>query len=106
MFHFVLSYSNICFSAVAATRNGENGPIIAPGAEAVGQAQILTELSKPFQLEGLFGAADAGAFGGRGTDGDIPMGEEDGEDEVFWDAVETPEAMEDDGYAVICVSQF
>jgi nuclear GTP-binding protein len=28
----------------------------------VGQAQILTELGKPFELEGLFGAADSRAF--------------------------------------------
>lgn len=42
-------------------------PVVAPGAETVGQAQILTELGKPFELAGLFGAADAGAFG----DGDV-----------------------------------
>jgi nuclear GTP-binding protein len=30
----------------------------------VGQAQILNELGKPFELAGLFGTADAGAFGG------------------------------------------
>jgi nuclear GTP-binding protein len=30
----------------------------------VGQAQILKELSKPFELAGLFDRADAGAFGG------------------------------------------
>jgi nuclear GTP-binding protein len=35
----------------------------APGAERVGQAQIVTELGKPFELAGLFGAADSGAFG-------------------------------------------
>ncbi|KIJ67353.1 hypothetical protein HYDPIDRAFT_173921 [Hydnomerulius pinastri MD-312] len=39
------------------------GGVIAPGAESVGQAQILTQFSKPFELAGLFGAADAGAFG-------------------------------------------
>lgn len=38
--------------------------MVAPGAETVGQAQILNELGKPFELAGLFGAADAGAFGG------------------------------------------
>jgi nuclear GTP-binding protein len=57
--------------------NGER--IIAPGAENVGQAQILTELAKPFTLEGLFGAADAGAFGGLPSDGqDAIMHEDDG----------------------------
>jgi nuclear GTP-binding protein len=51
--------------------------VIAPGAETVGQAQILNELSKPFELEGLFGAADAGAFGGDG--GDEEMGDAEGD---------------------------
>ena len=36
---------------------------MAPGAENVGQAQIVSEYAKAFSLEGLFGAADAGAFG-------------------------------------------
>jgi nuclear GTP-binding protein len=69
-------------------------PSIAPGAESVGQAQILNAYSKPFELEGLFGAADAGAFG-NGAD-DVAMADEDGD--VFWDAVE---AMDEDG----CVFQ-
>ncbi|KIM44076.1 hypothetical protein M413DRAFT_374567 [Hebeloma cylindrosporum] len=38
-------------STVASTRNDEEGPVIAPGAENVGQAQILTELSKPSSLK-------------------------------------------------------
>lgn len=41
--------------------------IVAPGAETVGQAQVLTEFSKPFELAGLFGAADAGAFASEVT---------------------------------------
>ncbi|KAI0692600.1 P-loop containing nucleoside triphosphate hydrolase protein [Cytidiella melzeri] len=36
---------------------------VAPGAEEVGQARILTELSKPFELGALFQGADEGAFG-------------------------------------------
>lgn len=36
--------------------------IIAPGAESVGQAQIVTGFSKPFALDGLFGDADHSAF--------------------------------------------
>lgn len=51
-------------------------PIIAPGAENVGHAQILNSFSKPFVLDGLFGAADAGAFGGNG---DVIMADEDGD---------------------------
>ena len=35
---------------------------IAPGAETVGQAQILTALGQAFTLEGLFGEADQQAL--------------------------------------------
>jgi nuclear GTP-binding protein len=82
-------------SLVAATRNGDDGPMIAPGAENVGHAQILSEFSQPFTLDGLFGAADAGAFGGRDND-DAVMADEDGD--VFWDAVEGPGEMDEDGW--------
>lgn len=88
--------------AVAATRNGEDGPVIAPGAENVGQAQILSTFSQPFTLEGLFGAVDAGVFGNRDGD-DVPMGADDDGD-VFWDAVEAPEAMEEDGSVFLLLS--
>jgi len=52
-------------SSIPSTIPSTGGGIatVAPGAETVGQAQILTEFSKPFELAGLFGAADAGAFG-------------------------------------------
>ena len=53
----------------------------------VGQAQILKELSKPFELAGLFGGADAGAFGGA----DEEM--VDGQD----GAQEEPDLMDEDG---------
>jgi len=49
-------------STIPGTANGTAAAVVAPGAETVGQAQILAELSKPFELAGLFGAADAGAF--------------------------------------------
>jgi nuclear GTP-binding protein len=61
--------------------------VVAPGAETVGQAQILNELGKPFELAGLFGAADAGAFGG--ADEDMADGE--------GIAQEDPELMDEDG---------
>lgn len=65
--------------SVVQTSSGAQ-PVIAPGAEQVGQAQILTEFAKPFELAGLFGAADAGAFGG----GDVAMdGDGDGEPEAM-----------------------
>ena len=35
---------------------------VAPGAENVGQAQIVTEFAPAFDLGGLFGQADEGAF--------------------------------------------
>ncbi|KIJ94798.1 hypothetical protein K443DRAFT_683483 [Laccaria amethystina LaAM-08-1] len=79
--------------SVVPPNNAGGATVVAPGAEQVGQAQILNTFSKPFTLEGLFGAADAGAFGG--ASGDVPMiADEDGD--IFWDAVEG-EAMEEDG---------
>ncbi|TRM66534.1 P-loop containing nucleoside triphosphate hydrolase protein [Schizophyllum amplum] len=57
---------------------------IAPGAENVGNAQIVTQFAQPFVLDGLFGAADAGAF-----DGDTKM--DDGQD-----AEEMPFTPDDD----------
>lgn len=72
-----------------------DGPTIVPGAENVGQAQIVSQFSKPFQLEGLFGAADAGAFGNE--NGEVPMDADDDGD-VFFDAEEGP--MHDDMYVI------
>ncbi|PFH53640.1 hypothetical protein AMATHDRAFT_1276 [Amanita thiersii Skay4041] len=70
---------------------------VAPGAENVGQAQILSEFSKPFTLEGLFGAADAGAFNDRPAD--VQM-DADGDGDAFYDAMEG-DAMEEDGRQMI-----
>lgn len=61
--------------------------MVAPGAETVGQAQILSELGKPFELAGLFGAADVGAFGG--VDEEMVDGEEGAQEE--------PDLMDEDG---------
>ncbi|KAE9401184.1 P-loop containing nucleoside triphosphate hydrolase protein [Gymnopus androsaceus JB14] len=79
-------------STIPAAPGPSSEQVIAPGAENVGQAQILSAFSKPFELEGLFGAADAGAFGSGGGDvdmngADTGAGAEDG-DEMFWDANE------------------
>lgn len=62
----------------------------------MGQAQILTEFSKPFELEGLFGTADAGAFAGRVDLDDQPMGTVDEDGEVFWDAIEDLNSLPDE----------
>jgi nuclear GTP-binding protein len=72
-------------SSIPSTVRSGGDRIIAPGAENVGQAQIVTELSKPFTLDGLFGAADRNAF-------DAKMG--DAEDSGM--VVEQEEHMEDD----------
>lgn len=56
--------------STVATSSGEQ--VIAPGAENVGQARIVTELGKAFEVEGLFGMADQGAFGGAS----VPDGED------------------------------
>ncbi|KAJ3821973.1 P-loop containing nucleoside triphosphate hydrolase protein, partial [Lentinula raphanica] len=79
----------------------QSGQIIAPGAENVGHAQILSSFSEPFRLEGLFGAADAGAFGEQiNGSPDVNMDTEGGndEDEMALDANETfGQRNEDDG---------
>ena len=49
-------------SSIPSTVRSERDRIIAPGAENVGQAQIVPELSKPFALSGLFGVAECDAF--------------------------------------------
>jgi hypothetical protein len=46
-------------------------------------------------LEGLFGDADAGAFGARKDEDCAMLADEDGD--IFWDAVEDPEPMDEDG---------
>ena len=66
---------------------GESGTtVVAPGAETVGQAQILTEFSKPFELAGLFGAADAGAFAPQ----EVMMADDTPEHEAEMVADDTP----------------
>ena len=74
-------------SLIPSTLSGPENQI-APGAENVGQAQILTEFSKPFTLEGLFGAADEGAFGASA--GEEPMAIADTVEEAV-------EGMDEDG---------
>jgi nuclear GTP-binding protein len=71
-------------SSIPSTIRSGGDRVIAPGAENVGQAQIVTELSKPFTLDGLFGDADYSAF-------DTTTG--DAEDSAM--AVEQDEPMED-----------
>ena len=62
----------------------------------MGQVQIVTEFSKPFELEGLFGAADAGAFAGRVDVDDQPMGMVNEDGDIFWDAVDDPVIIPDE----------
>ncbi|KAJ7188338.1 P-loop containing nucleoside triphosphate hydrolase protein [Mycena filopes] len=78
-------------SQIPSTVGSGAATMIAPGAEQVGQAQILSELSAPFSLPGLFGDADAGAFGPDA--GDVGM-EPDEDGDVFEDA------MDEDGFAM------
>ncbi|KAI0764200.1 P-loop containing nucleoside triphosphate hydrolase protein [Trametes elegans] len=75
-------------SLVPSTMPGASDQV-APGAENVGQAQIVTEFAKPFMLDGLFGAADAGAFGGD-TPADAEMADEPETEEAV-------ESMDEDG---------
>ncbi|KAF8210166.1 P-loop containing nucleoside triphosphate hydrolase protein [Mycena galopus ATCC 62051] len=81
-------------SLIPSTVGSGAAATIAPGAEQVGQAQILNTLSAPFSLPGLFDSADAGAFGPGA--GDVAMdADEDGD--VFVDAMDEDEfAMQAD----------
>ncbi|KAG0701473.1 P-loop containing nucleoside triphosphate hydrolase protein [Suillus ampliporus] len=56
------NHQKIPYFSVPPTVHPSSMPSATAGAEAVGQAQILNAFSKPFELAGLFGAADAGAF--------------------------------------------
>ncbi|KAG6903438.1 hypothetical protein C0995_005461 [Termitomyces sp. Mi166 len=76
-------------SVVPTNPTSSAAPVIAPGAENVGQTQIVSSFSKPFELAGLFGAADAGAFSeNMPVDGYV---DEDGD--MFFDAEEGGDAM-------------
>ncbi|KAG6833960.1 hypothetical protein H0H87_007971 [Tephrocybe sp. NHM501043] len=84
-------------SVVPTNPNSSSTPVIAPGAENVGQAQILNTFSKPFELAGLFGAADAGAFGGGSEDNMALDANVDEDGDMFFDAEEGDDtAMVDD----------
>ena len=52
---------------------------ITPGKETISQAQIFTELSKPFELVGLCGATDAGMFALE----EVTMGDNTAEDNTL-----------------------
>ncbi|KAH0587814.1 hypothetical protein H2248_006573 [Termitomyces sp. 'cryptogamus'] len=84
-------------SVVPTNSNSSAAPVIAPGAENVGQAQIVSSFSKPFELAGLFGTADAGAFSdSMPVDGLV---DEDGD--MFFDAEEGGDTMmADDGQTI------
>ncbi|KAG7087550.1 hypothetical protein E1B28_013506 [Marasmius oreades] len=76
---------------------GSYEAIVAPGAENVGQSQIVTSFSKPFELAGLFGAADAKAFDESTGDVDMNLNAEVSDNEMFCDAKETLEqGMDED----------
>ncbi|KAG2069012.1 P-loop containing nucleoside triphosphate hydrolase protein [Suillus decipiens] len=65
------NHQKIPYFSVPPTIHPSSMPSATTGAETVGQAQILNSFSKPFELAGLFGTADAGAF-----NEDAPMQEE------------------------------
>ncbi|KAI0344187.1 P-loop containing nucleoside triphosphate hydrolase protein [Trametopsis cervina] len=77
----------------AMTSTGE----IAPGAEDVGQARILTTLGKAFELGDLFHGADEGAFGEH-PDTEMALDENEGEEpeEVEMETDDAANLMEAD----------
>ncbi|KAG1772037.1 P-loop containing nucleoside triphosphate hydrolase protein [Suillus occidentalis] len=71
------NHQKIPYFSVPPTIHPSSMPSATVGAETVGQAQILNSFSKPFELAGLFGTADAGAFGENAPMQEVAM--EDGE---------------------------
>lgn len=71
------NHQKIPYFSVPPTIHPSSMPSATIGAETVGQAQILNSFSKPFELAGLFGTADAGAFGENTPIQEVPM--DDGE---------------------------
>lgn len=57
---------------------------VAHGAEDVGQARIITELGKPFELGALFQGADEGAFA-DGNDAEMAVEEGNETQEIEMD---------------------
>ncbi|KIL58836.1 hypothetical protein M378DRAFT_291223 [Amanita muscaria Koide BX008] len=61
--HQKIPYDSSIFNTVCRLKTSKSSDTIdAPGAENVGQAQIVSQFSQPLTPEGLFGVADAGAF--------------------------------------------
>ena len=77
-------------SLVPSTVPGTEGAQVAPGAENVGQAQIVSEFAPTFTLAGWFGAADEGAFGES-------VDEEMQSEMELADTPEAGESMDEDG---------
>jgi nuclear GTP-binding protein len=71
------NHQKIPYFSVPPTVHPSSMPSATTGAETVGQAQILNSFSKPFELAGLFGTADAGAFGENPSMQEVAM--DDGE---------------------------
>lgn len=71
------NHQKIPYFSVPPTIHPSSMPSTTVGAETVGQAQILNSFSKPFELAGLFGTADAGAFGENAPMQEVAM--DDGE---------------------------
>ena len=53
-------------SSIPTTVSTASGAVVAPGAENVGQARIVGQFGQPFEIQGLLGMADQGAFGAGG----------------------------------------
>ncbi|KAH8105284.1 hypothetical protein BXZ70DRAFT_920196 [Cristinia sonorae] len=65
-------------SLIPSTVTTSEGTVVAPGAENVGEARIVTEFGKAFEIEGLLGMADAGAFGAESEEMAVEEEEDQG----------------------------
>ncbi|TCD70345.1 hypothetical protein EIP91_003696 [Steccherinum ochraceum] len=80
-------------SSIPTTVATAQGNVVAPGAENVGQARIINEFGKAFEVDGLFGMADQGAFGGGGSE-EMAVEEEEDQGHMDLDEAAVQEEMD------------
>lgn len=95
------NHQKIPYFSVPPTIHPSSMPSATIGAETVGQAQILNSFSKPFELAGLFGTADAGAFGENTPMQEVAMDDGEVNNDI---AVQESGMIVDDGMTASALS--
>lgn len=95
------NHQKIPYFSVPPTIHPSSMPSATIGAETVGQAQILNSFSRPFELAGLFGTADAGAFGENTPMQEVAMDDGEVNNDI---AVQESGMIVDDGMTASALS--